>query len=454
MEISELVRRQREYYHSGATRSFEFRAEALRRLYTAVERGEARIAAALREDLNKAPAESYMCETGLVLEEIRFHLRHLRRWMRERTVPTPLTQFHARSFRSPEPYGVTLIMSPWNYPVHLCLKPLIGAISGGNCAIVKPSAYAPASSRVIAEILGEVFPPEYISVVEGGRAENSALLAEKFDLIFFTGSAAVGRTVMEAAARHLTPVILELGGKSPVIVDRTADLKLAARRIAFGKVLNAGQTCVAPDYLLLQEGLQEEFLTHYRAALAEFFPSGDRAEMVTIISEKHYRRNLALLEGQHIAVGGGSDDTRHFLEPTVLVDVDPASPVMEEEIFGPTLPILTWRTLDEAIDFVNSRPRPLALYLFTGTRAVERQVLDSCSFGGGCVNDTVIHLASSHLGFGGVGASGMGQYHGKHSFDAFTHSRSIVKKYTWLDLPMRYFPYSDAKARLVRRFLR
>ena len=454
MDISELVSNQRAYFLSGATRSYAFRLRALERLRQAVRENEDTIAHAMKQDLNKSPFETYMCETGLVLDELGFHIRHLRSWMREKPVRTPLAQFHSRSFTSPEPYGVTLIMSPWNYPIQLCLEPLIGAISGGNCAIVKPSAYAPATSHVLAELLGTIFPENYIAVVEGGRAENSALLEEKFDYIFFTGSVAVGKTVMAAAARHLTPLTLELGGKSPVIIDKTADLKLAARRLAFGKVLNAGQTCVEPDYLLLQEGLREAFLEQYRAALKEFFPDGDLSQMVTIISEKHFLRNKHLLDGQKAAIGGGWDDTRRFVEPTVLVDVDPDSPIMQEEIFGPILPVLTWNTLDEAICFIQARPKPLALYLFTKSRETQRRVLDSCSFGGGCINDTIIHLATPHMGFGGVGESGMGQYHGKRSFETFSHSRSIVKKSCWLDMPIRYFPYTGVKDKMLRMFLK
>ena len=454
MSIKEIVARQRAYFETGATRGADFRLKALEKLYQALKQHEPLIMEALQQDLNKAPMETYMCETGLVLEEIRFHRKHLRRWMKNRTVPTPLAQFHAKSFIAPEPYGVALIMSPWNYPVQLCLSPLVGAISGGNCAVVKPSAYAPATSAALAKILGENFPPEYIAVVEGGRQENSALLEEKFDYIFFTGSVAVGKVVMEAAAKHLTPVTLELGGKSPVIVDETADVKLAARRIAFGKVLNAGQTCVEPDYLFLHEKVKEPFVSAFRETLEAFFPGGDYADMPTIISEKHYQRVKGLLEGQEILLGGGTDDARRFIEPTLLDDVSPESPIMQEEIFGPILPVLPYRDLEEVIRFIRSRPKPLALYLFTSSRAAEERVLDTCSFGGGCVNDTIIHLATTHMPFGGVGASGMGSYHGKQSFDTFTHYRSIVKKSTWLDLPMRYHPYSQGKLSLIRKFMK
>ena len=454
MNITQLVARQRAYFETGATRSPEFRLNALKNLQAAMRRNEKLIFDALKQDLNKTPMESYMCENGIVLEEIRYHLKHLPKWIRNRPVPTPMAQFHAKSFVAPEPHGVALIMSPWNYPIQLCLCPLVGAISGGNCVVVKPSAYAPATSAAIAKILGETFDPEYIAVVEGGREQNSALLEEKFDYIFFTGSVAVGKVVMEAASRHLTPVTLELGGKSPVIVDETADVKLAARRIAFGKVLNAGQTCVEPDYLLIHKSVKDAFVGAFAAALKQFFPGGDMGNMPTIISEKHYRRVKGLLEGQKILLGGGTDDARRFVEPTLLGDVSPDAPVMQEEIFGPILPILTYETLDEAIRLIRSRPKPLALYLFTASREVEKKVLNSCAFGGGCINDTIIHLATSQMPFGGVGESGMGSYHGKQSFDTFTHYRSIVRKSTWLDLPMRYHPYTEKNFRMIRKFMK
>lgn len=454
MELSELLERQRAFFAAGTTRPLKFRMEALERLGTALSDWEDELARALKEDLNKDKMESYMCETGLVREEIRFHRRHLSKWVRDRRVPTPLAQFPSRSFRSPEPYGTVLIMSPWNYPVQLCLSPLVGAISAGNCAVVKPSAYAPAVSRTLARLLNSIFPEDYIAVVEGGREENRALLEQQFDYIFFTGSPAVGRTVMEAVARHLTPVTLELGGKSPVIVDETADVELAARRIAFGKVLNAGQTCVAPDYLLIHRDRKERFVQAYTRALEQFFPGGDDSQLPRIINEKHYRRLKGLLEGERVLLGGRTDDGRLTVEPTLLDEVSPESPIMQEEIFGPVLPILTFEALDEAIRFISSRPKPLALYLFTSDREAERQVMNRCSFGGGCINDTIIHLATPHMPFGGVGASGMGSYHGRQSFETFTHFRSIVKKAAWLDLPMRYHPYTADKLRMVRRFLK
>jgi len=454
MSIEEIVKNQRDYYMTGATRPLEFRLESLRKLQQSVRENEKQICDALLKDLNKHPFESYMAEVGMVLDEVKFHIRHLHRWIKDQVVPTPLVHFPAVSFTSPEPYGVALIMSPWNYPILLCLDPLIGAISAGNCAVIKPSAYTPATSQVIADIVKAIYPPEYITVVQGGRQENTALLEQKFDYIFFTGSISVGKAVMEAAAKHLTPVTLELGGKSPAIVDASADLKLAAKRIAFGKLLNGGQTCVAPDYVLVEASVRDTLIQNFREVLAEKFPNGDYSDHVRIVNERHYQEKKALLGGQTIAFGGVFDDEHHTLEPTVLIDVDPESPVMQEEIFGPILPVLTWTKLEEAIEFVRSRPKPLALYLFTGKKEAERKVLDNCSFGGGCINDTVIHLATTHMGFGGVGLSGMGSYHGKKSFDTFTHYRSMVRKSTWLDLPFRYFPYTERKLRLIRRVLK
>ena len=454
MEIQELAAQQRTYFNTGATRTAAFRRQALERLRAALLEHEEELNAALLADLNKAPAESYFTETGMVLEELRFQLKHFEKWARPRRVITPLAQFPSRGERLPEPYGCVLIMAPWNYPVQLCLTPLAGAIAAGNCAVVKPSAYAPASSAAIARLLGEIFPPEFVAVVEGGRGENRALLEQKFDYIFFTGSPAVGREVMAAGAKNLTPVTLELGGKSPVIVDATADIPLAARRIAFGKVLNAGQTCVAPDYLLLHRSVKDAFVREYRRALEEFFPGGDYEELPCIVNDKHFRRASCLLAEQRVLIGGETDATRRFIAPTLLDETDPAAPVMQEEIFAPILPMLCWQEREEVVRFVQSRPKPLALYLFTRDKEMERAVFDRCSFGGGCVNDTIVHLACSGLPFGGVGNSGMGSYHGKQSFDTFTHYRSVLKKTNWLDLPMRYHPYRGEKLRWIRRFLK
>lgn len=454
MELSQLTARQRAFFESGATRPLVFREKALRDLRSAVLAREEDIAAALLADLHKHHSESYMCETGLVLDEIGYHLKHLPNWMRPQRVRTPLAQFPGQSLRVPEPHGRVLILSPWNYPLLLTLSPLIGAISGGNCAVVKPSAYAPATSALVAELLSSTFPEEYIAVVEGGRAENQALLREKFDYIFFTGSPMVGRQVMEAAAKHLTPVTLELGGKSPVIVDKSADIALAAKRIAFGKVLNGGQTCVAPDYLLIHSSVKEAFVASYANALEEFFPGGDWSQLPHIINEKHYRRLCALLEGQTVLLGGSCDNALRRITPTLLDEPALDCPVMEEEIFGPILPVISFDELEECISLIRSRPKPLALYLFTRDKAVEERIFNTCSFGGGCVNDVVVHLATPHMPFGGVGESGMGCYHGKASFDAFSHHRSILRKANWLDLPMRYHPYTPQRLGIIKKFLK
>lgn len=454
MDITQIVNRQREYYLSGATRPLKARKEALRKLKTAIIANEQLLLDALEMDLHKPSSEAYMCEVGIVLDEIRFHLKHLHHWTKNKTVPTPLAQFCSKSFVSPEPYGVVLIMAPWNYPVQLCLSPLVGAISAGNCAVLKPSAYTPTVSAVLAKMVRDYFSEDFIAVVEGGRAENSALLEQKFDYIFFTGSTAVGKIVMEAAAKNLTPVSLELGGKSPVIVDETANIDIAARRIAFGKILNAGQTCVAPDYLLIHHSVKEQFIKAYQKALDKFFPNKDLSDMPRIINDKHFARLTGLLANEKIILGGATDEERRFIEPTVIDDVRPDAPIMQQEIFGPILPIMEFTHIEECIHYICAHPKPLALYLFTTNKQTEKLVLDRCSFGGGCINDTIIHLATPYMGFGGVGASGMGSYHGKNSFDTFTHYRSIVKKRYRPDIRMRYRPYTKKKERLIRKFLK
>ncbi len=454
MNFHQLIEEQRAFFEQGGTKKTEFRLAMLRKLQKALCSQEEQLNEAMKKDMNKCPTEVYMTEIGMVLEELRFHIRHLKGWMREKRVPTPLAQFPARSFVSPQPYGAALIMSPWNYPIQLCLEPLIGAISAGCTAVVKPSAYTPATSRAIARILETIYPRKYVAVVEGGREQNAALLEERFDYIFFTGSPLVGHLVMESAAKNLTPITLELGGKSPVIVDKTANIKIAARRIAFGKVLNAGQTCVEPDYLLIHRDRKGEFIKAFQSALEEFFPKGDMSDMNTIINEKHFDRITGLLDSGKIVLGGETDRKRRFIAPTLLDEVSFDSPIMQEEIFGPVLPMISYEDLGECITYIRKHQKPLALYLFTEDIAVERQVLEQCSFGGGCINDTIIHLATSHMGFGGVGASGMGSYHGKKSFDTFTHYRSIVKKATWLDMPIRYRPYTKRKDKMLRIFLK
>lgn len=452
--IKDIVKAQRKFYNTGRTKAYLFRMKALARLRDAILNNEALLYDALASDLNKSKFETYLCEIGLILDEIRFHRKRLSCWMRKQSVIPSVGQLPGVCFRSPEPYGVTLIMAPWNYPLHLCIQPLIGAISAGNTVVLKPSAYAPSMSRAIQKIISEAFPPRYIAVIEGGREENTALLKEEFDYIFFTGSPAVGKIVMEEASKHLTPVTLELGGKSPVIVDKTANIRLAARRIAFGKVTNGGQTCVAPDYLLLHKSVRDEFVRSYKDALESFFPDGDMSDMVTIISKRHYDRLKALLTEGRIMLGGQYDDERRFIMPTLIDQVDLDSPVMKEEIFGPLLPVITYDRINECIDIIKTLPKPLAFYIFSKDKKIINRLLHSCSFGGGCINDTIMHLANPRLPFGGVGASGLGAYHGKKSFETFSHYRSIFRQSLRIDLPFRYMPYTDKKFNFLKKVLR
>lgn len=454
--LEKLVEKQRAYFAEGKTLPVQERIRALERLGQALKSSEAELCRALRADLGKSRTESYMCEIGLTLSELGYVKKHLRSWSKDRRVRTPLSQFHARSFTVQEPYGVVLVMSPWNYPVLLTLEPLIGALAAGNCCVVKPSAYSPETSSVMAKILRSVFPEEYVAVVEGGRQENQGLLAQKFDYIFFTGGVNVGKLVMEKASAHLTPVTLELGGKSPCIIDETANLKLAARRLAFGKYLNCGQTCVAPDYVLVHEKVKERFLGYVKEEIVRMY--GERPlenpDYGKIVNRKHFDRLLGLMNPEKLVFGGESREESLQIAPAVLDGVTPEDAVMQEEIFGPLLPILTVRSMEEALSFVNDRPKPLAFYIFTQDKKVEQMFLRRASFGGGCVNDTIIHLATSAMGFGGVGNSGMGSYHGKKSFDTFSHEKSIVKKYNWIDLPMRYQPYTEQKEKMIRTFLK
>ena len=455
-EIQSILKRQREYFAAGHTLPAEARIAALKKLKASLQNHEADLARALKTDLGKSATESYMCETGLTLSEATWMIRHVRRLMRERRVPTPLSQFAARSFRSPTPYGNVLIMSPWNYPVLLTLDPLIDAIAAGNTAIVKPSAYAPATAEVLQQILEECFPPEHVCVVTGGRAENQALLHQKFDMIFFTGSKAVGKEVLRCAAEYLTPAVLELGGKSPCIVEKSAKIGLAAKRIVFGKYLNCGQTCVAPDYILCDAPIRDELIEAIQKEITAQFGSDPMANegYGKIINEKHYRRLMGLIDPAKVVCGGTGDEKTQRIAPTVMKDVTREDAVMGEEIFGPILPVLTYTNLDAALADIESQPHPLALYLFSEDKAVQRKVLDRCHFGGGCLNDVIIHLATSEMPFGGVGESGMGGYHGKTGFEAFSHLRSIVDKKTWLDMPVRYQPYTKQKDKMLRFFLK
>ena len=455
-DIEKLIKEQNKYFNSGLTRSYESRLVSLKALKRAILSNEDELCMALKQDLGKSRAEAFMCEIGLAISEINWLIKHLGGLMRKKYVLTPLAQFAATSFRSPSPYGNVLIISPWNYPLLLTLEPLADALAAGNTAILKPSAYAPETSNIMKKMLEESFNPGLVAVVTGGRAENQALLRQKFDKIFFTGSKEVGKEVMRKAAEHLTPVTLELGGKSPCIVEKTAKISLAARRIVFGKFLNCGQTCVAPDYVLCDESIRESLVSAIKKEITLQFGSKplENPDYGKIVNEKHFNRLKGLINEEKTVWGGKSDEKEKRIEPTVMVDVSWEDAVMGEEIFGPILPILTYKTLDEAVLVIESHPHPLALYCFTEDRRVKERILKKCRFGGGCINDVVIHLATSEMPFGGVGESGMGSYHGRTGFEEFSHTRSIVDKKTWMDMPVRYQPYTGFKEKLLRLFLR
>ncbi len=442
IEIQAVVAMQRSFFASNATLDIKFRKEQLKKLYKALKEWEQPLCEALWSDLHKSRQEAIMTELSIVAGEIKNHLSNIKKWAKSRRVSTPLKMMPSRSRVVTEPLGNALIISPWNYPVQLLLNPLVGAISAGCTAILKPSPYVPRVSRVIEEMIGSTFDKEYIAVVQGNRDVNAALLDEKFDIIFFTGSPSLGRKVMKAAAKNLTPVVLELGGKSPCIVDRDADIEVAARRIAWGKTLNAGQTCIAPDYLLIHRSREIEFVEAFRKALVSLHGRNIKESLhyVRLVNDKAFERVWGYIKDGNIALGGWSDAKERFIEPTLLKDVDPESPVMQEEIFGPVLPMITFDERKDAIEFIRKREKPLALYYF-GKKRDGKEVIRLTSAGGSCINDTIMHIANENLPFGGVGNSGLGNYHGKLSFDAFSHRRSVVTTTTLFDLPFRYMPY-------------
>lgn len=455
--IEKLLADQRKYFQRGATLSVDFRIDMLKRLYGTVKKYEKEIEAALTKDLGKSEFEGFMCEAGLALTEISYLIRHTRRFAREKTVWTPLAQFASRSYQKPTPYGNTLIMSPWNYPFLLTIEPLAAAIAAGNTAIVKPSAYSPATSKIVEKVVRESFPEELAAVVTGGREENAALLEQKFDFIFFTGSSGVGKEVLRRAAEHLTPVVLELGGKSPCIIDDTAKIRLAAKRIVFGKYLNCGQTCVAPDYILCHSSVKDAFVKEVCKQVKKQYGENplNNPDYGKIINQKHFERVRGLIDERKVVLGGECNEKTLQIAPTVMDHVTWEDAVMQEEIFGPLMPILTYESLEEVYELLSEKPKPLALYFFSQDKRRIKEVTERCSYGGGCINDVVIHLATSEMGFGGVGESGMGSYHGKAGFEAFSHTKSIVDKKTWIDLPMRYQPYQRGLyGKLLHMFLR
>ncbi|HMM11338.1 MAG TPA: aldehyde dehydrogenase family protein [Bacteroidales bacterium] len=454
-EIQSAVAQQKEFFMSGRTLAPAFRKKALKTLQAIVHDHMDQIAGALQADLGKSAFESYATETGIVLQEIRLHLRKFNKWSRPKRVGSPLAAFPASSRIVPEPYGCTLIISPWNYPLQLALAPLVGAISAGNCAIIKPSEYSIHTSALLEQLINNAFDPGYIRVINGEAQTAKALLALPHDMIFFTGSPQVGKLVMKAAADHLTPVVLELGGKSPCIVDETTNLSLAARRIVWGKLINAGQTCIAPDYVLVPEHLMNEFDKKCRQEVKRMY--GDKVlenpEYPKIINQMHFNRLLAMLEKDGNQEMPLIDSESGKIGPAFVHNPDPESPIMQEEIFGPLLPLVPYKSLSEAIAIVQSKPKPLALYIFSKSRKVQQLLIEKLSAGGVCINDTIMHFTNAGLPFGGVGYSGSGSYHGKYSFDAFTHYKPILCRKNWLDVPLRYPPFAN-KLNIVKKILR
>ncbi len=452
--IKTIVNNQKLYFSKEKTRDISFRKKQLEKLYKSIKQHENEILIALKSDLNKSAFEAYETEIGMVYEELKFMLKNIKNFSKPRRIKTPLMHFPSKSYQYQDPYGCILIMSPWNYPFQLTLVPLIGAIAAGNCAVVKPSNYAKETSRVILKILSE-FPQEYIAVVEGGRDVNNALLEEKFDYIFFTGSPLVGKLVMEKAAQHLTPMTLELGGKSPCIIDKTAKIDLAAKRVAWGKLLNSGQTCVAPDYIIVHESIKNEFINALKKYIEVFYGKNPEKnpEYPKIINKIHFDRLSELINNSENVYGGKTNSETYQIAPAIIDNCQWDSLVMKDEIFGPLLPIISYNDFDEIIKQINSRPKPLALYCFTESKTIENKILKSVLYGGGCINDTVLHLANPYLSFGGVGESGLGKYHGKESFYTFSHTKSVLKRGTSSDINLRYAPYKD-NLKLIKKILK
>ncbi|MBF0100775.1 MAG: aldehyde dehydrogenase [Desulfobacterales bacterium] len=453
--IPEIVKKQREFFFTHKTKNVSFRLEMLKRLQKSIKSSEKEIAQALNIDLRKSEFEVYATEIGIILEEIRLHIQHLKSWSSIKQVKTPTTLLFSKSFVLSEPFGVTLIMSPWNYPFQLLMAPLIGAISAGNCVILKPSEISENTAQVIEKIIKNTFESSYIHTFLGGKEVNQAILKEKYDYVFFTGGPVMGRIVMDAASRHLTPITLELGGKTPCIVEPDARLDVAAKRIMWGKFLNAGQTCVAPDYLLVNRAIKNDLLPKMKSYINSFYGEDPQKspDYPRIVSQNHFLKLIPYLKDGKIYTGGKYDEKDRYIEPTIITDVDTNMSVMQEEIFGPILPVIEYENIAEAINFVNERPKPLAQYLFTESIKTQHDVLKKTSFGGGCINDTIVHLVNPNMSFGGVGSSGMGGYHGKKSFDTFSHFKSILKSSTLLDNPIKYAPYRG-KLRFLKLFLK
>jgi aldehyde dehydrogenase (NAD+) len=450
-----LIQRQQRFFREVNTGSIAYRVNALRKLKQAIIQFEPLIMEALNADLNKSELEAYSTEIGIVIEELNISIRNIKRWTKPKRVKTPLTHLGSSSYVHPQPYGITLIIAPWNYPFQLAIAPLVGAIAAGNCVVIKPSELAPHTSSIIHKLITATFDEQHVAVVEGGIEVNQALLAERWDYIFFTGSVPVGKIVMEAAAKHLTPITLELGGKSPCIIHNDANIKLAAKRVAWGKFINAGQTCVAPDYVYVHRDVREQFVAAFREAVTLLYGHNvlHNSSFTRMISSRHFNRLTSFLQDGRIVLGGGYDENKLLIEPTLLDQLDWDAPIMQEEIFGPLLPMMVYDELTEVIDAVQHHANPLALYLFSENHDVQRQVTEQISFGGGCINDTVFHTANPYLPFGGIGTSGVGSYHGKHSFDTFTHYKGVLKQTTAFDLPFRY-PTMKNGLKIIKMFFK
>lgn len=440
--IKGIVEAQRAHFATHKTLAIEYRMEALRKLRKAIVEHERELTDALYADLHKSYEEAYLTEISIVLGEIDNFIKHLKQWAAPSKRPTPIKLFPSKSVILTEPLGCALIIAPWNYPVQLLLNPLVGAIGAGCTAILKPSPYTPNVSKALERLITEAFDEEYIAIVQGHREVNTLLLSERYDIIFFTGSPDLGRIVMRAAAENLTPVVLELGGKSPVIIDRTADIKVAAKRIAWGKSLNAGQTCIAPDYILIHREVKAPFIEAFKHAVVELHgeDASKSNHYVRLVSDKAFERVSGYLKDGSVVYGGRTIAEERYIEPTLLDNPSPESSVMREEIFGPILPMIDIGDIEEAITFINKREKPLALYAF-GSKSVAQHIVDHTSSGGACINDVIMHIANEKMPFGGVGNSGMGRYHGRDSLYAFSHRRSVLRTATWLDLPFRYMPY-------------
>ncbi|MBP9022285.1 MAG: aldehyde dehydrogenase [Spirochaetes bacterium] len=453
--IKKIVNEQKDYFYSGATLDVSFRKKSLKKLLSVIKKRESEIAQAIAKDFKKPLFESFITESGIIEDEIKFMLKRTVKLAKIKRAKTPVFHFRSSSYIVPEPYGNVLIISPWNYPFQLALSPLIGAVAAGNCALIKPSELSPNTSEIIAEIIAESFVPGHVCVVNGGREVSEALLDEKFDYIFYTGGENVGKIVMRKASENLTPVTLELGGKSPCIVDKTADIDLSAKRIVWGKFLNAGQTCVAPDYILVDESVSEELKKRMVHHINKFYGTEPRKspDYARIINERHTARLIGLMKDCSIYFGGDSDEKEKYISPTIINSPTWESPVMNEEIFGPILPVINYSDLDSVLDIIKKSPKPLALYLFSKSKTTESKIMMTVSFGSGAVNDTIINAGSAYIPFGGVGSSGMGSYHGIKSFETFTHYKGIIKKSNAIDINLRYPPYTDKKLKLLKKIL-